>query len=143
MTTQPPGDERRIERATRIAWIGTGILGAVVLALGVYSAIASATTSSSMAAPDGFMAVVGVLLGGLTIAGAVRLRRHDPGGIRFASIILRVILVVAAGNVVCSFTGGIGQNWGHLLWAVIATVVTATLLAAMEQLKASLGRPPQ
>lgn len=122
--------------------MGCGVLGVLFIALGVYSGIASVTTTErSMATPDMMMAVIGLGFGAVTIVGALRLRRRDPGGVRFASVILRFVLVVAAGNLVFSLVNGIGENWGHFLWALVATVVTATLVAALEQLKTALTPP--
>jgi membrane associated rhomboid family serine protease len=142
MTATPP-DEHKLRRATRIAWLGCGGLGVVFVGLGTYSAIASATTADeSMRTPDVLMAVIGVVFGAITVVGAFRLRRRDSSGVRFASVILRFVLVVAAGNLVFSVVNGIGDNLGHFLWALIATVVTAALVGALEQLKTALTPPP-
>jgi hypothetical protein len=138
----PPHHARRLRRATQIAWMGCGGLGVLFVAFGVCSAVASvATTERSMATPDILMAVIGLGFGVVTIVGALRLRRRDAGGVRFASVVLRFVLVVAGGNLVFSLVNGIGDNWGHFLWALVATVVTATLVAALEQLKAALIPP--
>lgn len=122
--------------------MGCGALGVLFVALGVYSAVASvATGDRGMATPDLLMAVIGMGFGAVTVVGALRLRRRDAGGVRFASVVLRFVLVVAGGNLVFSVVNGIGDNWGHFLWALVATVVSATLVAALEQLKAALTPP--
>jgi membrane associated rhomboid family serine protease len=143
MTVVPP-DRAKLRRATLIAWLGCGLLGVLFVGLGIYSAVASATTADkSMETPDMVMAFIGVVFGVITVVGALRLRRRDPAGVRFASIILRFILVVAAGNLVFSVVNGIGDNLGHFLWALVATVVTAALVGALEQLRTALTPPPQ
>jgi hypothetical protein len=137
-------DEAKARRATLIAWLGCGALGVLFVGLGIYSAIASATTADEgMRTPDLLMAFIGVVFGAITIVGAVLLRRCDPRGVRFASIILRFVLVIAAGNLVFSVVNGIGHNLGHFLWALIATVVTAALVGALEQLRTALTPPPR
>jgi membrane associated rhomboid family serine protease len=142
MTVVPP-DRAKLRRATLIAWLGCGLLGVLFVGLGIYSAVASATTADkSMETPDMVMAFIGVVFGVITIVGALRLRRRDPAGVRFASIILRFILVVAGGNLVFSVVNGIGDNLGHFLWALVATVVTAALVGALEQLRTALTPPP-
>ncbi|WIV59222.1 hypothetical protein [Amycolatopsis nalaikhensis] len=144
MTAQPPPpDARRLERATRIAWIGCATLGVVFVGFGLYSGIASVTSADrSMAAPDLIMALIGVGFGAITLVGAARLRRREPSGVRFASTILRFILVLAGGNLVFSLVNGLGQNWAHFVWSLVATVVAAVLVAALEQLRAALSPRP-
>ncbi|MFL6120058.1 hypothetical protein [Actinophytocola sp.] len=139
----PPPDESRSRRATRIAWIGCGTLGVLFVGFGVYAAIASATTTDpSMRTPDLLMALIGVVFGAITVVGALRLRRRDPSGVRFASAVLRFVLVVAGGNLVFTVVDGIGHNLGHFLWSLVTTIVSATLVAALEQLRAALSPPP-
>jgi hypothetical protein len=98
MTMNPQlHNARQLRRATQIAWMGCGALGVLFIALGVYSGIASVTTTErSMATPDMMMAVIGLGFGAVTIVGALRLRRRDAGGVRFASVILRFVLAGTA-----------------------------------------------
>ena len=141
MTAQPPPqDARRLERATRIAWLGCAALGVVFVVSGVCSGIASVTsTDPGTAVPDLIMALIGVVFGAITLIGAARLRRRQPSGVRFASVILRFILVVAGGNLVFSLVDGLGHDWARFWWSLATTVVAAVLLAALEQLRAALS----
>jgi drug/metabolite transporter (DMT)-like permease len=137
---KPP--DRRLDRATRIAWIGCGFLGLLFVGSGVWSVIASVATSDpGRSGPDLIMAFIGVVAGAISIVAAVRVRRRDSAGVRFASVVLRLVLVVAGGSLVFSVVSGVGQHWGHLVWSLVATVCTAALLAALEQLRTLRVRP--
>jgi len=128
-----------LDRATRTAWIGCTVLGVIFVGMGVFSGIAGAvTTDESMRTPDFLMAVIGVVFGAITIVGALRLRQRDARGVRFASIILRFVFVVAFGNMLFSVANGLGENLSRFFITLAVVVVTGLLWAALERLRTAL-----
>src|SRR5262249_30785297 len=83
VTATPPPDRRRA------AWIGCGMLGVVFVLFGLFALIRGENVPT---------ALVALALGAVTIVGGLRLRRSAGG--RFASIALRLLLVVVAGSLV-------------------------------------------
>jgi hypothetical protein len=126
---------RRVVVATWITWVGSALLGVALIVLGVLAAV------TGSGGPSVILAFLGVLFGAVTIFGAVLLRRHDPRGVRLASVVLRFALVVAGGNLAYSVVNGLGDNLAHALWSLLATVLCAVMIAALEQLRTALSHP--
>lgn len=68
----------------------------------------------------------------MLVAAAVRLRRHDARGARFAYAVLRFFLVCAAGNVGYCVVNGLSRHWVHLLVSLVAVAALGPVTAAVR-----------
>lgn len=124
--------------AITAAWSGSLLLGLALAGLGIAALAAAFGSQTDLpGGAYGVIALLGLLLGAVTIRGAIRVRRRDAGGFRPAGTGLKIIGVLAVGNMVYSVKN---DDWAHFWWSLLIAAVTALLLLALVYLRDTLAR---
>jgi hypothetical protein len=134
MTRQPSG--RPAPWVVAIAWAGCLLLGLGLAGLGVAALLAAFRPHHDLpTVVMGVIALLGPLLGAVTITGALQVRGRDPGGFGPANMALKIVGILAFGTMAHSLKN---DNWGYFWWSLAVASIIGLLLFALFYVRETL-----